>query len=276
MKYLLFFLEVLWNTLGVMIACGLCVALCRFLFTFFLGGNAGYYIIMATSIVGTPVHELGHALFCLIFGHKITDIALWTPHAENGSLGHVSHSYNRRNPIQVWGNLFIGLGPIFSGLLVLSLLLLLCFPEATKEYAASVPGMISAGWDFAIIPEIAKQTVLSLVHELGHGRMPLWVQIIGLLIMLSVSLHVSISPADMKNAAGALPLTLGVLVVFAGIVSIVDLCGVPAVDTIATGLRLFGTAQFALFTVVLLFSAAQAALALAVWLLRLLLEVIFS
>ena len=43
--------------------------------------------------------------------------------------GYVEHSYNPRNLWARLGNLFIGIGPIFSGLGVVVLLLWLCFPN---------------------------------------------------------------------------------------------------------------------------------------------------
>ncbi|MDR3490768.1 MAG: hypothetical protein P4M12_01845 [Gammaproteobacteria bacterium] len=48
--------------------------------------------ILATAWLGTPIHELGHALMCLIFAHKIKDIKLLTLNQADGTLGYVSHS----------------------------------------------------------------------------------------------------------------------------------------------------------------------------------------
>ena len=35
--------------------------------------------------LGTIIHELGHALFCLIFRHKITEMKLFDPGPETGT-----------------------------------------------------------------------------------------------------------------------------------------------------------------------------------------------
>lgn len=72
--------------------------------------------------LGTVVHELGHALFCLIFRHKITEIKLLAPDPENGTLGYVKHSYNPQNIYQLAGNFFVGIGPILLGIAVIYLL----------------------------------------------------------------------------------------------------------------------------------------------------------
>lgn len=84
-------------------------------------GRKAYLYLFAW--LGTSVHELGHAFFALLFGHKITDIQLFSPKGEGGSLGYVSHSYNKSNLYQRIGNLFIGIGPILFGTLVLFVLL---------------------------------------------------------------------------------------------------------------------------------------------------------
>lgn len=68
--------------------------------------------------LGTSVHELGHAIFALIFGHKISEIKLFSPNSGK-SLGQVKHSYTKGNPYQTIGNFFIGIGPILIGTFLL-------------------------------------------------------------------------------------------------------------------------------------------------------------
>ncbi len=70
--------------------------------------------------LGTSVHELGHAVFALVFAHKISEIKLFSPRSGK-SLGHVKHSYKSGNPYQTIGNFFIGLGPILLGMFLLFL-----------------------------------------------------------------------------------------------------------------------------------------------------------
>lgn len=77
--------------------------------------------------LGTSVHELGHAFFAKIFRHKITDMALFTPHSNDGSLGHVNHSFNPKSTYQRIGNFFIGIGPILFGAILLYIMSWLLF-----------------------------------------------------------------------------------------------------------------------------------------------------
>jgi hypothetical protein len=67
---------------------------------------------------GTVVHELGHALFCVLFGHEVRELALFRPKASS-NLGHVTHAYNPWNPYHMIGHFFIGSGPIWFGAAVL-------------------------------------------------------------------------------------------------------------------------------------------------------------
>jgi hypothetical protein len=75
-------------------------------------GTKGYLYIFGW--LGTSVHELGHAIFAIIFAHKVSEIKLFTP-SSGKSLGHVKHSYTKGNPYQTLGNFFIGLGPVLLG-----------------------------------------------------------------------------------------------------------------------------------------------------------------
>ena len=72
--------------------------------------------------LGCSVHELSHAFFAIIFGHKISEIELFKPNNDGESLGHVSHSYNKKSIYQKIGNFFIGISPLLFGGVVLFLI----------------------------------------------------------------------------------------------------------------------------------------------------------
>lgn len=82
MSYPLYLLALIGLTLGLLYACGLLIWLCSRLFSRLVGRHA-WVILDVTSIIGTPVHELGHALMCLPFLHRITKMRLWKPHLPN-------------------------------------------------------------------------------------------------------------------------------------------------------------------------------------------------
>lgn len=69
--------------------------------------------------LGTIIHELGHAVMCVLFGHKINKMVLFDPNPNSVSLGSVEHTYNPKNVYHIIGNFFIGIGPIILGILVI-------------------------------------------------------------------------------------------------------------------------------------------------------------
>ena len=104
----------------------------RRIFAKTLGAKTELYI---TGWIGTPIHELSHALFCIIFNHQINDIKLFT--TKSDTIGYVLHSYDSRSWYQQIGNFFIGVGPIIIGTLIVYFLFLLLAPEI-KENIFSV------------------------------------------------------------------------------------------------------------------------------------------
>ena len=89
--------------------------------------SKGTYVV---AWLGTPIHELGHALFCVIFMHRIVEIELFKPDPITGTLGYVYHKWNRSNPWQVVGNLFIAIGPIILGCLSLFAIFYFLIPNS--------------------------------------------------------------------------------------------------------------------------------------------------
>ena len=87
----------LLSLLGLLFVVGLILYfLARFTRNAFAAASARKLDVFVTGWIGTPVHELSHALFCLVFGHRITDIKLFRPNSSDGSLGYVTlrtHSF---------------------------------------------------------------------------------------------------------------------------------------------------------------------------------------
>lgn len=160
-----------------------------------------------TGWIGTPIHELGHAVFCLIFLHKIEEIKLFKPDAKSGTLGYVNHTYNKKNLYHKVGNFFIGIGPLLFGSFVLVLVLYFLMPEnkilPMIFNSESIPlnGLSTVKtWIFSV-GEITKQILLMLFTKQLLGSWQFW---IFFYISVCIASHMELSPSDLKGAVAGL------------------------------------------------------------------------
>lgn len=130
-------------------------------------GIQGYIYLTAPGVM---IHEIGHAVFCLIFRHNIVEMKLFSPE-EDGTLGYVNHSYNPNSFYQRIGNFFIGTGPIWFGVAVLCLISWLLLPNEMQ-----ISDFISLNF---------------------WGR---WQSYIWLYLALTISSHITLSPPDLAGS----------------------------------------------------------------------------
>ena len=149
------------------------------------------------TMPGTVVHEAGHVFFCLLFGHRIRELELFTPKGKH-SLGQVTHSYNPLNPWHGLGHFFIGTGPIWFGAAVLyglAMLLLgrgIAVPAAEAGLSlADFPGALArigaAGW----------RVGFNLADPALFGHWPVYAF---LYLAFSIGAHMTLSPPDLAGA----------------------------------------------------------------------------
>lgn len=168
--------------------------------------------------LGTSVHELGHAAFCVIFRHKIVEMKLFHPNHHGGTLGYVKHSFNPRNPYHVVGNFFIGIGPLIMGTVVIyttshyllgagifGALKPVAIDAASFTTMASVKTMLGAIW-------AGVGTLLSAVFTWENlGSWQLWVF---LYITFTVGSSMTLSKPDLHVAGYGLGAFVGLLWMF--------------------------------------------------------------
>ena len=259
--FLKFYIQVLFYPIGVFIIFGLVVALFEKAFHVFTG-KTGRFLVIVTSVVGTPIHELGHALMCILFGHKITAMSLWQPNNKDGLLGYVEHTYNKRNPYQLLGNLFIGLGPIFSGLLVIFGVLSLCFPMTLNGYMTSSQLLLSEGNNlFHVFVESLKL----IPSVLSEGSISIWLKVLGIIIILSVCLHINLSPMDIKGSMRSIPIYLALCLIFS---LVMWLLGENFVSDVVFGLKIWSLSSSVLYMIVVASSLSLLVLAFVFFIIR--------
>ena len=200
-------------TLGSIILFGFLIGLCNKLFYRNMGifGKACCYI---TGFLGTPVHELSHALMCLIFGHRITEIKLFQINSDDGTLGYVNHSYNPKNFYHKIGNFFIGIAPITVISLLLYLLSLVLVPNMFElMFSRTASGTFS-------ISGIFDSLGFALEVFFSYSRSITWWLFI--IISTCLALHMTLSLADIKGALSGLSLTLCVFLIIDVALAIID------------------------------------------------------
>ena len=243
------------GSVGIFVVCGGAVSLCNRAF-YALGGG---FLTRLLSIIGTPIHELGHLIMCLLFAHKVEGVCLWQPLGKDGVSGYVQHSYNRKNPYQLLGNFFIGIGPIFSGLFAVMLTVRLIFPSAYVVYITSslsstkVWGSFGAGFS----------AIWKMLTSLGGGGFGTVVKIIALVFIVSVSMHIKLSLSDIKSCFKSAPIYLLLVLIVAGITYLFGVQGI-----VYSALATFSFILIRLFAIIICVELALVALGVIIWLIK--------
>lgn len=156
--------------------------------------------------LGTIIHELGHAVFCIIFGHKITDLKLFNPDPETGTLGYVKHSYNRTNLYQLVGNFFIGIGPILLGTAIIFILSywLLGLNSFNLSNNFSFTSSQLNSWDaFTQLLQNSWNSSGNLLVEIfSWQHISSWQLYAYIYLVFAIGISITLSPSDIKGAIG--------------------------------------------------------------------------
>ncbi len=196
---------------------------------YFFQKNANGYLLKAynkgtvifAGIIGTPVHETGHILMCLLFGHKVKSFRLIDFKAPGGTLGYVNHSFNSKNYYQRAGNFFIGLAPILSAAAAVCLLSLY-IPFFTEIFRAEKvkfgQDLFQTGVWINFISGLLSHSFHSItkIFNLLANNFR-WEYLLYTFILFSISLHFAPSPSDFKNAWYGF-ITIGILFILTVII----------------------------------------------------------
>ncbi len=161
-------------------------------------GSIGVDPFMYLTAIGVAIHELGHAFFAILFGHKITKIVLFRPHAAHA--GCVNFSQRTRGIIGEISKFFIGVAPIIFGALVIYITGLLMFGRESVVPIGSTADLESMQ-DFAkfIASEMAQmwRVIVELVRNHGSSDLKIW---IFLYLVFAIGSHMQLSKEDLKAA----------------------------------------------------------------------------
>lgn len=181
-------------TLGLPI---ICVLLLRFLgillqesFLESFGDGLGVWLLAP----GVVVHELSHAIMSLIFGMRITDMKLFIPHSEDGTLGYVATAYNTASLKDRIGMVFVGIAPLIGNTTIIAVLYFLLFKEKAVIIWQSMKLLFKN--DNAIYNILAQ-----IFNVFSYNPMKLIFFLILMIILLS---GFSLSQADLETSSHGL------------------------------------------------------------------------
>lgn len=166
-------------------------------------GSKGTYLV---AWLGTPVHELGHVIFCLIFLHRIADVGFFKPDPVTGTLGYVYHKWDKRNPWHILGNFFIGIGPVILGCAILFALFYFLIPGGSGVWDTILAGVGGAdgggiGGYLAAFRDSSLAMVKLIFTASNLGAWRFWVF---LYLSICISSNIRLSLADVKGSLSGL------------------------------------------------------------------------
>ncbi|MBP9187847.1 MAG: hypothetical protein KBG11_12165 [Bacteroidia bacterium] len=178
-------------------------------------GMPGYLYLFGW--LGTAVHELGHLIFALIFGHQISNVKLFSFNASNPQQGYVKHSFNKKNIYQNLGNFFIGIGPILLGGSALFIIGYFMFDLNFKDIIINNlnPSELSVTESifhvFTSIYDGLMSTIKSIVYQPNAAW---WKYLLFFYLLFSIGSSISLSQSDIKGSFSGLLLFVALTLVF--------------------------------------------------------------
>ena len=167
----------------------------------------GYFLLDLFNLIGTPVHELSHLIFALIFGYHIDSVCLYrrvkTARKNGGTLGYVKMHYEGSGLLHSLrrdtGLFFVGVGP-----LLLPPLLLFLIGRLLPASLQALPGAFQSGTDsfFKALQQLDGTDIIIMFAYLY--------------VIISVSMNMELSRQDLHMAAKGL-LVLELLFLFVSV-----------------------------------------------------------
>ena len=175
-------------------------------------GMPGYLYLFGW--IGTAVHELGHLIFALLFGHQISNVKLFSFNANNPQLGYVKHSFNKKNIYQNLGNFFIGIGPILLGGSALFIIGYLIFDLKFNDIIINnikLSGLSITESIFQVFSSIYDGLMSTINAIINQENAAWWKFLLFFYLLFSIGSAISLSQSDIKGSFSGLLLFIGLI-----------------------------------------------------------------
>ena len=221
MDVIIGFLTQITMTVGIIFLFGWIIALLRRKFCS-VAGKHGPKFLLITGIVGTPIHELSHALMCLLFGHKITEIKFYQTKSTDGSLGHVIHTYNKKNIYHQIGNFFIGTAPVLLGGAFVLLFMLILTPGTFGAVTSKLHTLQFGGSPISTIESIFTFVWGMIKAIFSPHNFTSWRWWVFMVLAVMISTHMEMSASDIKSSLRGLLFISIILLLVDGIIYLIS------------------------------------------------------
>ncbi len=208
-------------------------------------GSAGKYICYITGALAVPIHEASHALFGILFMHKIREFQPFKIDEKTRTLGYTVHGYRKDSLYQNIGNFFIGIAPM----LVMSFLIFVLSIFLAPDLLNASLDSLSVLTKHDDIPEIWNS--LESVGWVFIRSFADWKFYIFILSSMILALHMTLSKADLRGSASGVLFLLFVLVVVNAAIYLTD--GVSGSKKFAVSVARFVFPIFLMIPVAMLF-----------------------
>lgn len=218
----------LFKILGVFILFGLAFNIIQKINIKLMVKNFGMKSVLLTGYIGTVIHELSHLLVALVFRHRITKCELFRPlqATSDGLLGYVDHEYNKKSAYQQIGNFFIGIAPMIIGTAVIWITIYFLTPTifSSLKIHSNITNIFLNSNDLNFT--LYAKNILDFIYHLFENIISsLFLSkdilsfryIIMILIVYSVSTHMTLSKEDLKGSLEGL-ISIYIIVILATIV----------------------------------------------------------
>lgn len=121
----------------------------------------GSTVYLAATAPSTVLHELSHAIMCLIFLHRIERMEIFSLDPATGRLGYVRHSWDTGSLYEKAGNFWIGIAPMVAGVPLLFLAGATC--GIRTDFARGLRVALSGGATHWTGPAVARYVIAPLL-----------------------------------------------------------------------------------------------------------------
>lgn len=178
-------------------------------------GMHGYLYLFGW--IGTAVHELGHLIFALLFGHHVSNVKLFSFNASNPEMGYVKHSFNKKNIYQNLGNFFIGIGPILLGgsaLFIIGYFLIdLNVNSLTNNNLKFINSSITESIKNVFFS--LYDTLMNLIKSITQNNETVWWKyLLFFYLLFAIGSSISLSQSDIKGSFSGLLLFVALILLF--------------------------------------------------------------